>query len=151
MDLLAERLITDNDLYKTHTLPKNLIKERQTDYLYKILNPTECYDKKLLYRLIEEYFESPTNDDFVDIDFIMSCAHRGEKLIPIKNKEDYFKRLDPNFSYNLEKVKEPHIIKLENGVKLTMRRAQHNYKFYCELRVGISGNLYVFRRIEIDG
>ena len=151
MDLLAERLITDKDLYKTHILPKNLITERQTDYLYKVLNPTECYDKKLLYRLIEEYFESPTNDDFIAIDFIASGLHRGEKLIPKKDKEDYFKRLEPNFSYNLEKVKEPHIIDFGNGVKITMRTAQHNYKFYCELRVGISGNLYVFRRIEIDG
>jgi len=152
MDLLAERLITDNDLYKTHTLPKNLIKEQQTEYLYKIKNPTECYDKKLLYRLIEEYYESPTGDDFHNIDSIKSWDHLGEKFQESCNNSErnYFKRLEPNFSYNLEKAKEPLIFELQNGVKLPMKRAQHNYKFFCELRVGISGNLYVYRRVEID-
>ena len=145
MDLLAERIIFDKSLFDGSHKTAGMILDKceGTNYLYKVKLEGE-YDKEMLYNLIEQYYENPTSEDFRRIDRFAAMMLIGQRYD--ENTSDILQRINPSFCHEIKRG----LINdyAYNNEWYSVPKPTHDYKFFCELRVGESGNIYVFRRIE---
>lgn len=149
MDLLAKRLHS-NDLNGIKKIQPNLKLELKTEYQYELISTDEIENKEYLMYLIDKYYEEPTSSDIEDIDSVQGIVHLGSKFSkPVQTEALYIKELNScKKFYEIEKSK-PNEFEI-NGNKIKMKTSDKNIKFFCKIRLGKSGNFYVFRDIVYE-
>jgi hypothetical protein len=149
MDLLAERLAT-NELSYIKEIQSDLKLRQVTDFQYEVLSIEGIDDVAHVGFLIDKYFEDPTNKDYNEIDFYQSAVHLGNKMeTSATNREHYINELLSRKRFYEIKKSAPVIVDC-NGNELKIKTSDRNIKFYCNLRLGKSGNFYVIREIVYE-
>ena len=149
MDMLAKRLESD-ELYSIKEIQSNLKLNQVSEYQYEIDSFENLEDKDYLIYLIDKYYDIPTGNSIHNIDYFQGMEHLGGKFgKPTITRTQYInERNSGSFFYEVKK-REP--VNFEfNGNNINMPTSNRNIKFYCKIRLGKSGNYYVFREVVYE-
>ena len=155
MDLLAKRLFSDSTLFNGKSKKNGIKWEKDSVYqhIYRFKELGTGFDEQYLYSLINEYYDKPTQQNTKEIDFAYSMMQIGEMYEESCEQQSLEKHIRKVLSERFckeipDRSSEPTQTIMQNGNIVNVRKSIANYKFYCKLIAGESGNLYVYRGVK---
>lgn len=150
MDSIAERLYK-NELSCIKTLPNDLSLIEKTPYQYEVNSVDSITDKDYLLGLIETSFVKNTSSDIFETDFYefeSFLGKRTEDTELILNRVEYLRKIiSQEYFFTVTKKSTPELsIELAN-ITLKIRQSTKDIKYMCKIRLGKSGNYYVYREV----
>lgn len=149
MDAIAARSNDERMVLSTDVLAK-LKLQKVTDYQFE-LQSLEGMDLNFLDELVEKYFVVPSIKDARSLDFFGSAAILGSRFEENEmrnNKKEYLaKVLTEKYFFEVEKKGSSALIIDVAGQELSIPQSNKNVKFFCKIRIGVSGAVYVYRKI----
>lgn len=146
MDQIALRLNT-NELNSIKALPNESSLKSTTPYQYEITSVDSITEKQYLSDLIEKSFVSNSINEIHSIDFFESMKTLGKRFSDrelIQNTDEYLRKiLNQEYFFSVTK-KESSELTIEN---MKIRQSTKDIKYFCKIRIGKSGNVYVYREI----
>lgn len=146
MDSIALRLNT-NELQSLRTLPNESVLKSITLYQFEITSIDSIDDKKYLCDLIENSYVRNSMNDIQSIDFFGSLMILGQQIENIKliqNTGEYLRRIHNQTYFFSVTKKESSELSILN---VKIKQSTKDIKYLCKIRVGKSGNFYVYREI----
>ncbi|MFZ4725820.1 MAG: B12-binding domain-containing radical SAM protein [Paludibacter sp.] len=150
MDNIAERVNRD-EIKGVRVLPIQCNLLPTTKYQYELKSIDCLPNKKYLYNLVDSAYIKTTlidinSEDFFDYirtiggmyDDNISTEDTNHFLDKVHKKE-YYLKVDKKDSDNLQ-------IQVRNNT-LKIRQSKNSIRYFCNIRLGVSGNLYVYRDI----